>query len=264
MADQNQHGESPIIIKKGKKCGHGHHGGAWKVAYADFVTAMMALFIVLWVLAQSEEVKTSIAHYFQNPTILGISGSKSFMEGQGPGSGQQGMEEKIKSEMEEKEAERKSLQEKANNIIESLESNPDFADILSQVDIQVTDEGLRIELLDKDDSFFELSSAKLKPKAVMILSIIGSQISELNNKIVVEGHTDARPYPKNNRGYTNYELSADRANAARNILQKNGVSDEQIDQIRGYASHRLRNIKDPNDRINRRISILVELKQITL
>jgi len=264
MADQNGHGnEEPIVVKKGKKCDHGHHGGAWKVAYADFVTAMMALFIVLWVLAQTEEVRTAVAHYFQNPTILGISGSKTFMKGQGPGTGKVDVEQEIKSELNQKNEERMLLKRKGIEILGALEANPELSSILSQIEIKVTDDGLRIELLDSKSSFFESGSAKLKPKAKKILYLIGQQLSELNNKIVVEGHTDAKPYPPNNRGYNNFDLSTDRANSARRILEQAGVSAEQIDEVRGYADHRLRDPEHPFDKINRRISILVKYEQLT-
>ncbi len=264
MAEQNQNGnEEPVVVKQGKKCEHGHHGGAWKVAYADFVTAMMALFIVLWVLAQTDEIKTAVAHYFQNPTILGISGSKSFMKGQGPGTGKVDVEQELKNQLNKKGEARDILKRKGIEILGALESNPELSSILSQIEIKITDDGLRIELLNNKSSFFESGSARLKPKAKKILYLIGQQLSELNNKIVVEGHTDARPYPKNPRGYNNFDLSADRANSARKILEKAGVSDKQIDEVRGYADHRLRDPEHPFSKINRRISILVKYEQLT-
>ncbi len=263
MAEQNgNHNEEPVVVKKGKKCGHGHHGGAWKVAYADFVTALMALFIVLWVLAQSEEVRTAVAHYFQNPTIIGISGSKTFMKGQGPGTGKIDVEQELKEELNKKDEEQKLLRRKGIEIIGALQSNPELAPILNQIEIKVTNDGLRIELLDNKSSFFESGSAKLKPKAKKILYLIGKQLSDLNNKIVVEGHTDAKPYPPNNRGYNNFDLSTDRANSARRILEQAGVDDKQIDEVRGYADHRLRDPEHPFSKINRRISILVKYEQL--
>ncbi len=260
---QENHNEEPVIISKGKKCGAGHHGGAWKVAYSDFVTAMMALFIVLWVLAQSDEVKTSIAHYFQNPTILGISGSKSFMKGQGPGTGRKEVEGELKTSPEkEQDAERQILIKKGKAIISLMQGTPDLSNLLDQVDVQITQDGLRIELLDSRDSFFPSGSTMPTKQAQKILFIIGKQLSEINNKIVVEGHTDARPMPPNVKGYTNFDLSTDRANAARRILERAGVSSDQIDEVRGYAAHRLRDIEHPYSAVNRRISILVKFDQV--
>jgi chemotaxis protein MotB len=264
MADkQENHNDEPVIISKGKKCGGGHHGGAWKVAYSDFVTAMMALFIVLWVLAQSDEVKTSIAHYFQNPTILGISGSKSFMRGQGPGTGHKDIEGELKTSSEKvKDAERQVLIKKGKAIISLMQGTPDLSNLLDQVDVQITQDGLRIELLDNKGSFFLSGSTTPTGQAKKMLFIIGKQLSELNNKIVVEGHTDARPMPPNSKGYTNFDLSTDRANVARRILENSGVSPEQIDEVRGYAAHRLRDMKHPYSAVNRRISILVKFDQV--
>ncbi len=261
--EQGNHNEEPVIISKGKKCAAGHHGGAWKVAYSDFVTALMALFIVLWVLAQSEEVKTSIAHYFQNPTILGISGSKSFMKGQGPGTGKKEIKGEIKNAPEdEKDAEKQILIKKGKAIISLLQDTPDLSNLLDQVDVQITSEGLRIELLDEKGAFFKSGSDKINPLAKKMLFVIGKQLSEINNKIVVEGHTDARPMPPNPKGMTNFELSTARANAARRVLVAAGVSMDQIDEVRGYASHRLRDPEHPYSPVNRRISILVKFSQV--
>ena len=262
--EQGNHNEEPVIISKGKKCGGGHHGGAWKVAYSDFVTAMMALFIVLWVLAQSDEVKTAIAHYFQNPTILGISGSKSFMKGQGPGTGKKEIKAEIKNSDEENNnnAEKQILIKKGKAIISLLQGTPDLSSLLDQVDVQITSEGLRIELLDKKGTFFKSGSDKLNPLARKMIFVIGKQLSEINNKIVVEGHTDARPIPPNPKGITNFELSVNRANAARRVLVAAGVPMGQIDEVRGYASNRLRDPEHPYSPVNRRISILVKFEQV--
>ncbi len=262
--EQGNHNEEPVIISKGKKCGGGHHGGAWKVAYSDFVTAMMALFIVLWVLAQSDEIKTSVAHYFQNPTILGISGSKSFMKGQGPGTGKEEIKGEIKNSKEEnnKDVEKQILIKKGKAIISLLQGTPDLSSLLDQVDVQITSEGLRIELLDNKGTFFKSGSDKLNPLARKMLFVIGKQLSEINNKIVVEGHTDARPIPPNSKGITNFELSVNRANAARRVLVAAGVPLDQIDEVRGYASNRLRDPSHPYSPVNRRISILVKFEQV--
>lgn len=253
MAEQGN-GEQPIIIKKVIEGGHGHHGGAWKVAYADFVTAMMALFIVLWILGQDDSIKANIQHYFNDP--IGFAGGK------GPsvidGAGNKIIAPKIMDGMEQKELERERLEEMGQNLISNL-SMDDFKDMIDQIDIEVTEEGLRIEIMESGkDAFFEVGTASLKGNARSMLGVIGKQMSELDNKIVVEGHTDSRPFSNGNRGYSNYELSADRANSARRALLDSGLKANQIDEIRGYADNRLRNAANPFDVVNRRISIIVK------
>ncbi len=252
MADQN--GDKPIIVKKVVEDNQGHHGGAWKVAYADFVTAMMALFIVLWILGQDESVKANIEHYFNDPI--------GFAEGKGPsvidGGGNKIISPKILSDTERREMEKERLKKMGDELIKNLK-NQDFKDIINQIDVEITDEGLRIEIMESNnDAFFEVGNAKLKEKAKDILRIIGKQLSQIKNKIVIEGHTDSRPFPNANEGYSNYELSADRANSARRVLIAAGLKPNQIDEIRGYADNRLRNKKNPNDIVNRRISVVVK------
>lgn len=253
MSD-NGNGDQPIIIKKVVQGGHGHHGGAWKVAYADFVTAMMALFIVLWILGQDDSVKANIAHYFNDP--IGFAGGKgpSVIDGQG----NKILAPKILNEMEQKELERERLKEMGENLINNLQ-NDDFKDLIDQIDIQVTDEGLRIEMMESsNDAFFEVGTSSLNKSAYNLLLVIGKQMAEIKNKIVVEGHTDSRPFPGGNKGYSNYELSADRANSARRALLSSGLEANRIDEIRGYADNRLRNTNNPFDVVNRRISIIVK------
>jgi len=252
MAEENN--DQPIIIKKVVKGDHGHHGGAWKVAYADFVTAMMALFIVLWILGQDDSIKENIQHYFNDP--IGFAGGKgpSVIDGQG----NKILAPKILTDLEQKEMEREKLEEMGDNLVENLQ-NQDFKELIDQIDIEVTDEGLRIEIMESNnDAFFEVGTASLKKSAYNILSVIGKQMAELNNKIVVEGHTDSRPFSNGNKGYSNYELSSDRANSARRALIQSGLKPNQIDEIRGYADNRLRTPEDPFDVVNRRISIIVK------
>ncbi|MGD8777647.1 MAG: flagellar motor protein MotB [Ignavibacteria bacterium] len=249
---------APIIIKKGKKKGEGHHGGAWKVAYADFVTAMMALFIVLWILGQSEEVKESVSHYFNNPTGVALGSGPSALDGRS----NTFMEETVMYEMKLKEMETERLKSMGESIIKQLEKNATFLDIMDQIDVTVTDEGLRIELMETNkESFFDLSTAVLKDNAEKMLTSIGEQLSTLNNKIVIEGHTDSRQFPGGALGYTNYELSTDRANTARRTLVNAGIQMNQIDEVRGYADNRLINPDDPFDASNRRISIIVKFSE---
>ncbi|MFO7445054.1 MAG: flagellar motor protein MotB [Ignavibacteriaceae bacterium] len=253
----------PIIIKK-KKGDHGHHGGAWKVAYADFVTAMMALFIVLWVLGQSEEVKQAVSGYFEDPVGFSSKNMNMF-DGKSNEMINLDIEEIVKREKEriehEKklEAEKEKLKQMGKEIVQELAQNPDFTGLIDQVKIEIIDEGLRIELMEgADDIFFEVGTALLKQKAGLLIQKIGNSLSKLPNKIVVEGHTDSRPYQGNGLGYTNFELSADRANAARKELAGSKLTEVQMAEIRGYADRRLRDKQDPYSLVNRRISIIVK------
>ncbi len=255
---ENEHNEAPIIIKKGKKAKHGHHGGAWKVAYSDFVTAMMALFIVLWILAQNEDVKNNIAGYFNDPSGFGSGNGPSVFKGPGRNNN---VEPLALTEFQKKEIEKERLTAMGKALKEELDKNG-FEEFEGLMDVEIVDEGLRIELAESEKGeFFQVGTAKMKPSVKKILAIIAKRLSKINNKIVVEGHTDARPYPGNGMGYTNFELSADRANAARRVLMANGVKETQIDEIRGYADKRLRNPKNPFDASNRRISIIVKYSE---
>ena len=246
--------DQPIIIKKVVQGGHGHHGGAWKVAYADFVTAMMALFIVLWILGQDDSVKANIAHYFNDP--IGFAGGK------GPsvidGAGNKIIAPKILTDIERKEVERQRLEQMGETMVNNL-MDQDFKNLVDQIDVEITDEGLRIEIMESNnDAFFEVGTAALKKSAKQLLAVIGKQVAQLKNKIVVEGHTDSRPFPNGLNGYSNYELSADRANSARRALIESGLDSNQIEEIRGYADNKLRDAENPFDVVNRRISIIVK------
>ncbi len=246
---------NPIIIKKKKGHGGGHHGGAWKVAYADFVTAMMALFIVLWVLGQDDAIKESVAKYFQDPIGFSDKG-KSVLQG----NSSEMIALDLAKQIQQRETEKQELKKMGDEILTELSEDSEFANITDQITVEIIDEGLRIEIIDSaEDIFFEIGTAQLKPATVKLLQKIGDHISTLPNKIAIEGHTDARPYHgKNNSGYTNYELSADRANSARRALLGSRLSINQIDEIRGYADKRLRDKNDPYNIVNRRISIIVK------
>jgi len=244
----------PVIIKKKKNNEHGHHGGAWKVAYADFVTAMMALFIVLWILGQDQSLKESVAHYFRDPIGFSDKG-KSVLAG----NSSQFIDMDLKKQIEQRETEKQELRNMGDKIITELSSDPDYINIVNQIKIEIVDEGLRIEIVDSaNDVFFEIGNSKLKAAMISLLQKIGDQLSKLPNKIVIEGHTDARPYLGNNDGYTNFELSADRANAARRALSTCKLNPKQIEEIRGYADRRLRDKEDPYNLVNRRISVIVK------
>ena len=230
----------PIIIKK-KVVHGGHHGGAWKVAYADFVTAMMALFIVLWLMGASAKVKQAIAGYFRDPS--GHSAQN--------GSGQSGASENIgigKDDMGK-------LKEKLEA---AIRQTPNVAKLKDQVQMTVTGEGLRIELLESAVStFFENGSAQPTPEGTEMLELLAAQLGKLPNKLSVEGHTDSKPYLSSN-GYSNWELSTDRANSARKLIQQSGVRANQVADVRGFADQRLRKPDDPTSPSNRRVSIVVK------
>ncbi len=245
---------NPIIIVKKKGPGHGHHGGAWKVAYADFVTAMMALFIVLWVLGQDDAIKESIARYFKDPIGFSDKG-QNVLEGNTA----ELINADLEKELIQRETEKQELKNMGEQIMSELSEDPNFADIMDQIKIEITEEGLRIEIVDSaDDIFFEIGTATLKVEATKLLEKIGNYLAKLPNKIVIEGHTDSRQYQSDQKGYTNFELSAERANSARRALLQSLLNVNQIDEIRGYADRRLRDKEDPLNTVNRRISIIVK------
>ncbi len=247
-----------IIIKKKRKHGdHGHHGGAWKVAYADFVTAMMAFFLVMWIVSQSEEVKENIAGYFQDPVAFGQAGGVTLLDG---GVTRSGGEAKTPSTVVvfDQQAELKSkLEQEAQKIMEALDQITALRDIMDQIEVEATAEGLRIQLMEKDNShFFEIGGARLSPQGTEVVAAIGRIVGPMGRGIAVEGYTDSAQYSKDAR-YTNWELSADRANSARLLLQTSGVGSSQVEEIRGFADTRPKYPDDPSNPRNRRIAILV-------
>jgi len=234
-------GSRPIIIIK-KKAGHGgHHGGAWKVAYADFVTAMMALFIVLWLLNTNKPVREAIAGYFKDP-----SGTANKT-----GSSKAGVAEAIAITKDDMPKLREELEKAIREV-------PNFEKIKDQIEMTITPEGLRIELLETETgTFFELGSPSPNDNGKELLSLLAEQLGKLPNHLSIEGHTDSKPYT-GRREYGNWELSADRANAARRLMQNSGLRDDQITQIRGYADQMPRKKDEPLDASNRRISVIVQ------
>ncbi|MEP6901013.1 MAG: flagellar motor protein MotB [Actinomycetota bacterium] len=234
--------------KKAK--GHGgHHGGAWKVAYADFVTAMMALFLVLWLVSQADmKLKQSIAAYFRSPGVFDT------MAG-----GILSQAKKVSKEPESltSKDDEQVLFSVAQSLQKKFETRPEFSKAKDRIKIEVTDEGLRIQIIDKAERVsFPSGSAKLTPEAEEILNQISAAICDLPNKINIGGHTDSHVFPSDN-GYTNWELSADRANAARRILEAGCVKPEQIHRIVGFADTEPMVPDDPFSPANRRISITV-------
>ncbi|HQE80711.1 MAG TPA: flagellar motor protein MotB [Syntrophorhabdaceae bacterium] len=266
MSDDKHNIPIRIVVKKK---GHaGHHGGAWKVAYSDFVTAMMALFIVLWIVSQNNSIKQAIAAYFKDPTIfIGGSGIHSGVSSAPPKPVLFPMEDpkasdqafkafqdeisKIKNEMEKLKAEGKKIE----NIVAST---PGFEKFKDKIQLSVTEEGLKIELIENSQGlFFDVGSARVKPETVKLLKMIAQEIAQFPNQVIIEGHTDALPYIS--PGYSNWELSADRANAARKILEENGVKKEQIIGVRGYADRQLKHPDRPMDFANRRVNIIIAI-----
>jgi len=247
----------PVLIVRKKKGEHAqHHGGAWKVAYADFVTAMMALFIVLWIVGQSKQIKEYVANYFKDPGA--------FMENTKGGGAFEyntiAFGERLADDLLKRQQEK--MKETGDKIMSEMGKTPALRDLSKQIVIEMTKEGMRIELVEQKESlFFDVGTAHLKDDAVRVLAIIAVQLEAMDNHIVIEGHTDARKYSQKD-GYTNFELSADRANSARRVMMKHGLSEEKIDEIVGYADKRLRNKADPYDVVNRRISILVKFDEL--
>jgi chemotaxis protein MotB len=231
----------PIIVIKKKISHGGHHGGAWKVAYADFVTAMMSLFIVLWLLNTSVQIKKAVAGYFNDPQSSGKqTGTLTLGSGESVTIDKQNVE-KLKEEIEK-----------------AILKQADLTKLSKQIDITMTGEGLKIELIEeKGGTFFMSGSPKLSENGVELLDLLSNQLKVLPNRLLIEGHTDAQPYSSDN-GYTNWELSADRANAARRLLQQGGIPPNQISQVRGYADQMLRVPSNPMDPSNRRVSLIVQ------
>lgn len=252
----------PIIIKKIVKGGHGHHGGSWKVAYADFVTAMMALFIVLWVIGQDKPVKQSIAMYFTDPTLTSEEISIKLAQN-AEKENEEPIPVKIEKDTAEKDDTKKNkLKLLAKKVKGALESVAWKQKLEGQIIIEMTEEGLRIELLDFAKSpFFHVGSSKPTQRTRTALLAISAQIKSVNNPIVLEGHTDGRPFKSRVRGYGNWELSTERANAARRLLEEGGIPPGRIQAVRGYAATQLRNEADPFDDRNRRISILIKVTE---
>ncbi len=252
-----KHNGPPVVIVRRKKHAHGHHGGAWKVAYADFVTAMMAFFLVMWLAAQDSRIRTAIAGYFQEPGLLPHQQSNGIVaSGQG-GIDSAGMPTVVQRKPNGMlEAEQRALLAAAEHIKQHM-STLDFGGLGNQVEMSVNNEGLRIELVDRTtSSFFDTGSSVLRGDSVKILSLIAGEIGKLLNDVVVEGHTDSAAYVHGQR-YDNWNLSADRANAARRVMVEHGVRPQQLKGVRGFADTDLRHKERPLDPANRRVSIVV-------
>ena len=232
--------QEPIIVKR--KAAHGgHHGGAWKVAYADFVTAMMALFIVLWMLNTSKQIQEAVGGYFKDPR-----GSSKMV-----GTNRNGGERVVPLKKED-------MQKLKEELLKSIHHLDPLDKLKNQIEITITPEGLRIELMESaKGTFFELGSTKPTPALVDLLQVLSQELGKLPNQILIEGHTDSKPY-SGMKNYDNWDLSSDRANEARRLMQAEGIRPGQVSQVRGFADQRLRLPEKPEDPSNRRISLIVQ------
>lgn len=236
--------ETPEIIIINKKGGHtGHHGGAWKVAYADFVTGMMALFIVLWLMNASKPIQTAVGGYFKDPhgktQMTGI--------GKGPAPG-----------TAPAPPVKQNMQKLKEEIIKAIQTIDPKNKLKNQIEITITPEGLRIDLMESaKGTFFELGNSAPTPALKELLQVLSPELGKLPNKISIEGHTDATTYA-GDKAYDNWDLSCGRANEARRIMQGEGLGGKQISQVRGFADQRPRLPLHPNDPSNRRISLIVQ------
>ena len=274
-------GLRPIIVKRIKKSGGGHHGGAWKIAYADFVTAMMAFFLLMWLLGSTTKGNLQgIADYFATPLKVAMAGGSgsgdatSVIKGGGKdmtrvdGQQKKGDDPQTKksslkaaaAELERQEMERlKSLK---TRIEEAIDSNPSLRQYKNQLLLDITSEGLRIQIVDeKNRPMFALSKAELQPYTKIILHEIAKTLNDIPNRISLSGHTDATPYSSGEKSYSNWELSSDRANASRRELIAGGMADSKMLRVVGLSSAVLFDPVDPLNPINRRISIIVMNKK---
>jgi chemotaxis protein MotB len=275
MSDESQR---PIVVKRIKKGGGGHHGGAWKIAYADFVTAMMAFFLLMWLLGSTAKGDLQgIAEYFATPLKVALQGgvgsgdASSVIKGGGTDltrtSGQVKKGE-VKAEKktinlqalkaERERLERQKLGELKEKIERSIENNPNLHQYKKQLLLDMTTEGLRIQIVDdKNRPMFDLSSAEVKPYMRDILREIGRSLNEVDNRLSLSGHTDAKPFVTGDRGIGNWELSASRANASRRELIAGGMAESKVIRVVGQSSTVLFDANDPFNPQNRRIGILV-------
>lgn len=269
----------PIIIKKVKKGGHGAHGGAWKIAYADFVTAMMAFFLLMWLLGStSEGDKKGIADFFNAPLKVallnggsGSGDSSHVLKGGGTdltrsnGQVKRGDIEAPRSTLnlqalkaEQRRADRARLEALKQKLMEKIAAEPKLAAVKGQIRLDMTRDGLRIQIVDENNQpMFDSGSAIVRPTMRDVLRDIGAVLAEVSNPLTLEGHTDAQPFGMGGRGYSNWELSSDRANASRRELLAGGLPENHVLRVQGLANSVPLLPKEPNSPGNRRISIVV-------
>lgn len=272
----------PIIIKRIKKGGHAAHGGAWKIAYADFVTAMMAFFLLMWLLGSTTEGdRKGIADYFSNPvkvSLIGGSGSgdtTSILSGGGKNLTEsagheskgrpESVEEKLRAKAQRAEqirAEQAQLRALKAKIEEAIANDSKLSRYQSQLRLDLTAEGLRIQIVDDQNRpMFDSASDVVQPYMQDVLRAIGYVLADVPNRLTIEGHTDAKPFAGGEFGYSNWELSADRANASRRELIAGGMSGERVLRVQGLAASMLFDYENPESPLNRRISIIVMNKE---
>jgi chemotaxis protein MotB len=273
----------PIIIKRVKKGGHSSHGGAWKIAYADFVTAMMAFFLLMWLLGStSEGDKKGLSDYFQSPLKVAMQGgagagaSNSVLNGGGndmtqtAGQAKRGdgsdrtaklqSGDQAKAQRAARDAQK--LSELSAKISAMISSSPKLAEYSKQIQLSMTPDGLQIQIVDDQKRpMFDSGSAIVKPYMHDILQEIGAMLVDVDNKVSLDGHTDQTPYGAGTRGYSNWELSADRANASRREIVAAGMPDDKIARVMGLASSVLLDQENPRSPTNRRISITVMTRE---
>lgn len=275
MATQGEKARSTIVIKRVKKGGHGGHGAVWKIAYADFVTAMMAFFLLMWLLGSTTKGDLQgIADYFQSPLKVALSGGSgagdatALIQGGGPsltqsvGQIQKGNTEDNKrhptQRAEQLRAERERMQRLKQRVDAAIVGAPKLAEFRNQIRVEITPDGLRIQIVDDfNRPMFALGSSQVQPYMREILHEIGRVLNEVDSKIALSGHTDAAPYVGGDRGYSNWELSADRANASRRELIGGGMNAGKIVRVVGLADSSPLVKDDPKSPLNRRISIIV-------
>src|SRR4249920_3158212 len=272
----------PIIIKKVKKGGHAAHGGAWKIAYADFVTAMMAFFLLMWLLGSTTEGdKKGIADYFSSPMKVAMFGGAGSGDASHVlrGGGQDLTRTTGQVKRGDVESERKTINLKAlkeeqiraeiarlrtlqERIEGELQSNPGLGAFRSQILLEMTRDGLRIQIIDAlNRPMFASGSAQVQPHMQELLRAIGSVLAEVPNRLTLEGHTDITAFSSGERGYSNWELSSDRANASRRELLAGGLPDDRVLRVQGLAASQLLKREQPDDPTNRRISIVVMTRE---
>ncbi len=275
----------PIIVKKIKKSGGGHHGGAWKIAYADFVTAMMAFFLLMWLLGSTSKAqKEGISDYFKTPLMVALTGGtavgasdtlikngggKDFTKTSGQVAKQADDAEAKKKKVDAEDA-KKTLEQVEKVKLETLKAkiektindSPNLSKFKNQLLLDITSDGLRVQIIDEQNRpMFNSSKAEMQPYAKQILQELGKTLNDVPNKLSLSGHTDATPYPNGEKSYSNWELSADRANASRREMIAGGMDDSKVLRVVGLSSASLFNKDDPFDATNRRISIIIMNKQ---
>ncbi len=262
MADESQR---PIIIKRIKKGGHAHHGGAWKIAYADFVTAMMAFFLLMWLLSSvSQGALAGISEYFRTPLKVALLGGDGAGDATSPIKG--GGEDLTRSAgqvnrsniVTDERKERVLLNKLSQKITQAIESNQTLKQFKDQITLEMTPEGLRVQIIDeKNRPMFDSGSASLLPHTRLLLQEMAKILNDVPNRMSISGHTDATPFAAGERGYSNWELSADRANAARRELLLGGMTEQKMLRVTGLAAANPLDQTNPTNPINRRSTIIV-------